>query len=194
MSTNKPKLVLVGGGGHCESCIDVIEQENKFQIIGIIDTKKGSVLGYPILGNDSIINNDFEHDVSFFITVGQIKSPELRMKIANSLKNKNLASIISPHAYVSKHAKIGEGTIVMHKAVVNANAVIGNHCIINTMANVEHGVIIEDFCHVSTGAMVNGQSKIERESFIGSNATIAQNIVVPKNSVISAGCFVKFKK
>ena len=30
----KPKLILIGGGGHCKSFIDVIEQENKF-IIGI---------------------------------------------------------------------------------------------------------------------------------------------------------------
>ncbi|UEB50194.1 PglD-related sugar-binding protein [Campylobacter curvus] len=31
-------IVLVGGGGHCKSVIDVIELENKFKILGIIDT------------------------------------------------------------------------------------------------------------------------------------------------------------
>jgi hypothetical protein len=34
------KIILVGGGGHCKSCIDVIENENKYKIIGIIDKKK----------------------------------------------------------------------------------------------------------------------------------------------------------
>lgn len=32
----KPKLVLIGGGGHARACIDVIEQENHFRIYGII--------------------------------------------------------------------------------------------------------------------------------------------------------------
>ena len=31
------KLILIGGGGHCHACIDVIESTQKFQIIGIID-------------------------------------------------------------------------------------------------------------------------------------------------------------
>ena len=33
----KPKLILLGAGGHCKSCIDVIETEGKFTIAGILD-------------------------------------------------------------------------------------------------------------------------------------------------------------
>ncbi len=33
----KENIILVGGGGHCKSCIDVIEQENSFSIVGIVD-------------------------------------------------------------------------------------------------------------------------------------------------------------
>ncbi|MGJ0312293.1 hypothetical protein [Aliarcobacter cryaerophilus] len=36
----KEKIVLIGGGGHCHSVIDVIEQTNKYEIIGIVDIKK----------------------------------------------------------------------------------------------------------------------------------------------------------
>ena len=31
------KIILIGGGGHCKSVIDIIEQDNKFKIAGIID-------------------------------------------------------------------------------------------------------------------------------------------------------------
>ena len=34
------KIILVGAGGHCTSCIDVIEMEKKFKIAGLIDNKK----------------------------------------------------------------------------------------------------------------------------------------------------------
>ena len=33
------EILLIGGGGHCKSVIDVIEHEGEFQIIGIIETK-----------------------------------------------------------------------------------------------------------------------------------------------------------
>ena len=49
------KIVLIGGGGHCKSVIDVIEQEGKFKIIGIVDKPEflgNKVLGYSIIGSD----------------------------------------------------------------------------------------------------------------------------------------------
>jgi hypothetical protein len=33
---SNPGLLLIGAGGHAKSCIDVIEQENKFKIIGLV--------------------------------------------------------------------------------------------------------------------------------------------------------------
>jgi len=30
-------LLLIGGGGHCRSCIDFIEEEGKYQIAGIVN-------------------------------------------------------------------------------------------------------------------------------------------------------------
>jgi hypothetical protein len=29
-------LLLIGGGGHCRTCIDVIETEGKYKIAGIV--------------------------------------------------------------------------------------------------------------------------------------------------------------
>ena len=38
----KDKIILIGGGGHCKSCIDVIEQEGRFTIAGIVDMPEKS--------------------------------------------------------------------------------------------------------------------------------------------------------
>jgi hypothetical protein len=34
---SKKKIIVVGAGGHCRSCIDVIVQEGRFEIAGVID-------------------------------------------------------------------------------------------------------------------------------------------------------------
>ena len=47
------KIILIGAGGHCVSCIDVIEMQRKFKIVGLIDNKKKNfLLNYKIIGND----------------------------------------------------------------------------------------------------------------------------------------------
>ena len=195
MSEIKPNIILIGGGGHCVSVIDVIENDNKFNILGILDSniKENNVLGYKILGGDNLIPELVNENTYFLITVGQIKSYSTRKKIAEILiKNKaKLATIVSTLAYVSKHTTIGERSIIMNGAVVNAKSTIGKNCIINTKSNVEHGVSIGDFCHLSTCAVINGDSVIENGTFIGSNATISNDVSIKENSIISAGKFIK---
>ena len=188
----KRKLLLIGGGGHAQSCIDVIEQTDAFNIIGLFDVaeKVGlSVSGYPIVDTDDHIGDYIADDVSFLITLGQIKSAALRKKLYTRLKElkADIATVVSPLAYVSAHAKIGQGTIVMHHAFVNAGAVIGENCILNTKSLIEHNAVIGDNCHIATAAVVNGDAKIGDESFIGSNAVVVQGSVLENGGFVKAG-------
>jgi len=188
------EIILVGGGGHCKSVIDVVEQEGKYKIVGIIDKKElvgTEVLGYKVIGCDDDLEKFFKIYKYALVTVGQIKSNSLRVKLFDKLKDIGyiLPSIISPLAYVSKYAKVEEGSIVMHHALVNSSTHIGKNCIINTKALIEHDVIIENNCHISTAAIVNGGVVIQENSFIGSNATTKEYIRI--DGFIKAGSIVK---
>lgn len=190
------KLFLVGAGGHCVSCIDVIESSGQYDICGIFDFKDKigqKVLGYPIIGSDLDINKYVSSESYFLICVGQIKSPDSRVNIFQNIQSLGgrLATVISPRAYVSRHAQIGEGSIVMHDALVNANAVVGKNCIINTKALLEHDVAVHNHCHVSTAAVLNGNVVVNERTFIGSNAVVRESISIPPGSIISAGYFYK---
>jgi len=190
------EIIILGAGGHCRSLIDVIELENRFKIAGIIDNELAvgiKVFDYEVIGNDNDLKKLREKYEYAVIGVGQIKSPKIRIKLFEMLKRLKfmLPVIISPRAYVSKYAEIGEGTVVMHDALVNANAKVGKNCIINTKALIEHDSIIEDNCHISTGAIVNGGVVVGEGSFIGSNAVTKENIRIPEKSFIKAGSVVK---
>lgn len=190
------KLILLGGGGHCKSCIDVIEQEGSYEIAGVLDTKEligQKVLGYEYIGTDDDIGKLVDEGYSFLITVGQINTSSVRKKLF-SLLNKSgakIATVISPRAYVSKHAKVRKGTIIMHDALVNANATIGENCIINSKALVEHDAIIENFCHISTSAVINGGVTVKEGTFFGSNAVSKEYIMTNTDDFIKAGSIVK---
>ena len=191
------EILLVGGGGHCKSVIDVIELESEFKIAGIIEKDRNligqKVLDYEVIGCDEDLKNLREKYEYALITVGQIKTPIPRIKIYEKLKELDfkLPVIISPLAYVSKYSKIEEGTIIMHHALVNTNAKIGKNCIINSKALIEHDTVIEDFCHISTAAVINGGVSVKRGSFIGSNAVTKEYIEIKENSFIKAGSLVK---
>lgn len=185
--------MLIGGGGHCKACIDVIESTQQYKIIGILDGKKQpgtTVLGYKVVDSDQNIRQ--QQCQLFVISVGQIKSAAVRIHLyKNILKaKKTCPKIISPRAYVSKHASLGQGTIIMHDVCVNAGACIGVNCIINTKANVEHDAVIGDHCHISTGATINGDCKVGNNCFVGSSSVISSQVTVTDNVIIGAGSVV----
>lgn len=176
-------ILLIGGGGHCKSVIDVIELENKYKIKGIIDKKEligQNILGYEVIGSDDDLEKLFVKYKYAFITVGQIKSNNIRVKLLKKLISIGyiLPVIKSPLAYVSQHSSICDGTIIMHHVLVNANVRIGKNCIINSKALIEHDCVIKDNCHISTGAILNGGVIVEDNTFFGSNATSKENICI----------------
>lgn len=186
-------LILIGGGGHCKSVIDVAEAAG-YTILGILDKPSEvgkKVLAYEVIGSDADMGK-YADKAEFIVSVGQIKSPELRIKLHQMLADAGcqLATIISPIAHVSKYATVGEGTVVMHQAVVNADARIGKGCIINTMADIEHDVRIGDFCHISTAAVVNGEVKVGNDVFIGSRTVVHNCKTITNDIIIAAGSVV----
>jgi sugar O-acyltransferase (sialic acid O-acetyltransferase NeuD family) len=187
----KPKLILIGGGRHCVSCIDVIEEGNKFEIAGIVDNHiaSGMLLGYPILGSDADLEVlRFSYDYAL-ITVGQIETPSIRIRLFEYVRSLGymLPKVTSPRAYVSRHASIGEGTVIMHDALVNSCATIGRNCIINSKSLVEHDAVIQDNCHISTGAIINGCTIVRQGTFVGSNAVTREAVETNENDFIKAG-------
>lgn len=189
---SKPPIVLFGAGGHAAACIDVIEQEARFSIAGLFGLAGevgGAVLDYRIIGTDDDLPSVANRCGNALVAIGQIKSPDIRVRTFEEMKRCGFVfpSIISPRAYVSPHAKLGEGTIVMHGAIVNARAVIGKNCIINSNALVEHDVRVGDHCHIATGASLNGGVVVEAESFVGSHCTVRQLVTLGRRSVIGMG-------
>lgn len=189
---NKPRIILVGAGGHARSCIDVIEQEARFVIAGLVGTAEevgSTVLGHDVMGCDTELLELARATGRALIAIGQIRSAQLRESVFDRLEADGceLPVIVSPKGYVSRHASIGAGSIVMHGAIVNSGAVIGRNCIINSQALVEHDAVVGDHCHIATGAILNGGVKVGARSFVGSGSSIRQGIVVGERCLVGMG-------
>jgi sugar O-acyltransferase (sialic acid O-acetyltransferase NeuD family) len=188
----KALILLVGAGGHARACIDVIEQEGHFAVAGLVglpDEVGTRMLGYPVLGTDvdlPALLRDYSHAL---VTVGQITTPELRMRLFHLLEQNGctLPAVVSPRAYVSPHATLGAGTIVMHGAIVNAGAVVGRNCILNSHSLIEHDAVIADHCHIATSVAINSGVHVGAGSFVGSNSSVRQCLSIGERCLIGMG-------
>lgn len=191
----KESIVLIGGGGHCKSVIEVIQSNNQFVIAGILDVaeKVGqSICGVEIIGTDDDLLEISKRYFNFHVTVGQIKSSGLRAKLFQNVLNLNraLPPIIAKSAVVSRYANIGQGCAIMHQAMLNAEAQIGDNTIINTGALIEHETKIGRNTHISTHAVINGNCTVGDNCFIGSNTVVANKVHIGDNIIVAAGSAV----
>ena len=53
-------VVILGAGGHAKSCIDVIEMQNEFRIVGLVGYKNEintKIFGYDVIASDESLKN-----------------------------------------------------------------------------------------------------------------------------------------
>ena len=185
------EILLVGGGGHCKSIIDILQQEGRYNVAGIIE-RRGSdldkdVLGFKILGSDVELEDLSKKYKYALVSVGQIRNSAAREELYFKLKELgfSIPTIFSPSSYVSPFSTVDSGSTVHHNAVVNAGTIVGENCIINSHSLIEHD------CHISTGAILNGGVTVGQGSFIGSGAVIVEGVSIAPRSFIKAGSLVK---
>lgn len=197
MVNKKKSIIIIGAGGHAESCIDLLSEQSKFvlkEVVGKkIEIKKKILNKYVIKYSDDSLKHLIKKFSNALIGVGQVKKNNSRISIYKKLKKLkfSLPVICSKYSIISKYSSIGEGTVVMHGAIIGPNVRIGNNCIINSNALIEHGCSIGDHCHIATSSTINSGVFVGEKSFVGSNSVIKQSVKLKKNSFIKMGSIIK---
>ncbi len=190
------KILLIGGGGHCESVLDSITELGIYTDAGIIDNEKplGSLMaGVRVAGRDGDLPALFAAGFgTAFVTLGSIGDTGPRISLFEKLWQIGFETpnILDPTAVVSGNTVFGRGVYVGKNAVVNAGATIGSGVIINTGAIVEHGCTVGDYTHIATGAILCGQVLVGERTHIGAGSMVRQRVKIGSGTTIGMGSVV----
>ncbi|GAA4333681.1 hypothetical protein GCM10023144_25200 [Pigmentiphaga soli] len=185
-------LAILGAGGHGRVVADAAEASGQWDEIFFFDdswpdrTCNGP---WQIVGNTKQLENDAKHYGGIVIAIG-INRIRLRLSQEMEFKGGRLAVIVHPHATISRHAKVGKGSVVFAGAVVNIGATVGHACIINTGATVDHDCQLADGVHISPGANLAGTVNVGTCAWIGAGAAVRQQIAIGADVVVGVGAAV----
>lgn len=186
----KDKVIIIGAGGHARSVIDILLQNDEYDIAGCIDNcynQKKSVEGMhqiPIIGNDDMLADIHKSGIQYcFVALG---SNNLRARLFRHIVTIGYTPInaISKYAIISPTVKLGTGICIMAGAILNVNTIIEDNCIINTKCSIDHDCIIGANSHIAPGVTLSGTVKVGNNVQIGTGACVIDGIT------IGAGVFV----
>jgi sugar O-acyltransferase (sialic acid O-acetyltransferase NeuD family) len=185
-------MLIAGAGGHAMEIVDILS-ENERKSCFLYDDVTKDLPAYineiPVCSTADHAAEILKNDPAFVLGVGDGK---LRQHFAATFRaaGGTLTTVISPLAFCSKDATIGEGANIMAFAFVSSGVVTGEGCLINTRANIHHNVVLGDYCEISPAAVLLGNVKIGSFASVGAGAIILPGIEVGEGAIIGAGAVV----
>lgn len=161
-------LLILGAGGYGHVVREIAEDSGIFDKIDFLDDSSPLAIGK--FGDTEKFLKGYPNAV---VALG---NAELRLGYIEKLRAAGfqIPAIISPKAYVSKSAKIGNGTIVEPFSAVNANSEVGIGVLLRCGAVIDHNAKVGDFCYIDCGVVVKANNSV------GFKIKIAANSVVEK--------------
>lgn len=161
-------LLILGAGGYGHVVREIAEDSGIFDKIDFLDDSSPLAIGK--IGDAEKFLKGYPNAV---VALG---NAELRLGYIEKLRAAGfqIPAIISPKAYVSKSAKIGNGTIVEPFSAVNANSEVGIGVLLRCGSVIDHNAKVGDFCYIDCGVVVKANNSV------GFKIKIAANSVVEK--------------
>ena len=195
--TNKPYLLVFGGGGHAKTILDMVKQLDQYVIAGILDDDKQlsgkGVLGIPVLGTRVLFPTLIEKGVRLAANgVGGILDINVRIKIFETLENAGFSfpSLIHPRATAEASAMIDEGVQVFANAYIGSEAHLRSRCMVNTNAVVSHDCVIGMYSHIAPGVLLAGEVHVGARTLVGMGVTTAIGVHIGDNVRIGNGAII----
>jgi sugar O-acyltransferase (sialic acid O-acetyltransferase NeuD family) len=195
--SDKPYILIYGGGGHAKAIMDMVKQIGEYTIAGILDDDKHltgtQVLGIPVLGTQAILPALAGQGVKLAANgVGGILDIGIRVKIFELLKGAGFTfpALIHPGATVEPSAKVGDGVQVFANAYVGSEAVLHPKCMVNTNAVISHDCEIGMYTHIAPGALLAGHVHVGARTLVGMGVTTAIGVKIGSGVRIGNGAIV----
>jgi sugar O-acyltransferase (sialic acid O-acetyltransferase NeuD family) len=191
------RVAIIGAGGHGREVAEILryqmQQHSGMSVLGFIDDnldlRQQIINDLPVLGDWTWFEGMDRGEVAVICAVG---SPRVCMRLAQRAKSLGLAFVnaISPLAYVSPYAKVGEGIVMFPNTVANTGSFLGDHCILNVGATISHDTKIGPYSNINPGAHLAGNVSVGQGCYIGMGANVIQDKSIGDWTIVGAGAVV----
>lgn len=191
------RVVIIGAGGHAREVAEILRHQTREgagpRLVGFVaddpSNYPAEVGGVRFLGDWSWFDAADAEGLAVICAVGL---PRLRRYLAARAAARGipLASAVSPLAYVSPGASLGEGVMIFPHAFVSAGSSLGDHSVVNVGASVSHDSRVGRFGTLGPGVRVAGRVNVGEGCFLGVGSSVIDGVSVGAWATVGGGACV----
>jgi UDP-3-O-[3-hydroxymyristoyl] glucosamine N-acyltransferase len=187
-------LVILGIGN--TDIIKLIESINnvepKYQIHGFLDSNKAnygkSLLGYPILGGDEMLKDQFTN-ISIVINLVVKNRLEHKQFIEANYGTHNYPNIVHPSVNLD-HVSLGFGNVIYDNVGLASQVSLGDFNVVYPGTMISHEVSLGSNNLVALNVSIGGRCRIGNSNLIGNSSVVSHEVIMGNNNVIGIGSAV----
>ena len=191
------RVVIIGAGGHAREVVEILRHQSRGgagpRVVGFVvddpPAHGAEVSGLPILGDWSWFEGADRGGLAVICAVGL---PQLRKRMIGRAKAEGLpfASALSPLAYLSREAELGEGVMIFPHSFVSAGGSVGDHAVLNVGATVSHDARVGAYATLGPGARLAGGASAGEGCYLGINSSVIERVSVGAWATVGGGACV----
>lgn len=187
------KLVILGDSAFAEVAYEYFTHDSDYEVVGFsVESaylQRESLFGLPVVPFESIVDRFPPDEVEFYAALVYSQLNRLRTRLYEAAKAKGYrpASYISKKAFVWPNVQVGEHCFIFEDNTVQPFATIGDNVVLWSGNHIGHHSTIENHCFVSSHVVLSGFGRVGSSSFLGVNASIANNVTIGADNWIGPG-------
>lgn len=189
------KAIIFGTGPFAELVHFYLENDSEYSIKAFCETNptSNSFCGKELHKFDDVEIKFPTEEYEFFVAIGYRRMNSLRKEFCEKARSKGyklLSYISSKATYWDKANKIGDNVFLFEDNTIQPFVEIGDGSILWSGNHIGHHSKIGTYCFITSHVVISGFCNIDRQSFIGVNATLIDGVKIGEKSLIGAGAYV----
>ncbi|MCE1190016.1 MAG: acetyltransferase [Ignavibacteria bacterium] len=187
------KVIIAGVGETARVAFDYFSRVPEYSVTAFaVDPEFISdplFMGKPVI-DFNLLPEQYPADAHVLFTAvsfTRMNADRTALYTRGRLMGYRFASLISPAAYISKSAHIGENVFIYDHCSIGPMVHIGNNVVCCSGSLIAHSANIEDNVFLAAGTNIGGFTRIGSGSFIGLGAIITDKITVGSGAFLAAG-------
>ena len=182
------KLIIVGDSAFAEIAHEYFDADSDYTVVGFsveaAYLKRNELHGLPVVPFETLEQHfaPDEHEVFVATTYTQLNRLRARLSAQAKARGYRLASYVSSRAFVWRNVTLGEHCFIFEDNTVQPFVSIGDNVVLWSGNHIGHHSVVKAHCFIASHVVISGFCTIGEYSFLGVNATLANNVTVGRDN------------
>lgn len=187
------RIVVFGVGQWAELSHFYFTHDSPHEVVGF--TVDGDYLeearfhDLPVVEWDDVEDRFSPSEVSMFVPISFKRMSHARAAKLEEAKEKgyDIVSYVSSKATTFADFECGENCFILEDNTIQPYVTIGRNVVMWSGNHIGHHTVIEDHVMITSQVVISGACRIGEHSFFGVNATVRDETVIGRETIVGAG-------